>query len=570
MTTLYRSALVVTALLALLAAGPASAAEEPLPGEAPSKVVARVWTRDLGLVAALARSTDLWTYDPRQGYALVLVSAEEYEALVRSGWAIDLDYERTERFARPIEPLPGQRAGISGFPCYRTVEETYASLSGLAAAHPGIASWVDIGDTWNKAVGPGPGYDLFALVLSNPAVPGPKFPFILIAAIHAREYATAEIATRFAEELVAGYGTNPDATWILDHGEIHIIAQLNPDGRKRAEAGQSWRKNVDNNFCADTNNRGIDLNRNSTVFWGGSFSSGSACNETFRGPTPASEPETAAIEAYMAQVLDDQRGPAMGDAAPDTATGLFISLHSFGELVLFPWEGASTPSPNDSGLASLGRKFGFANGYLACQDSLPPASGTTVDVAYGVYGVSAYTFEVGNNFFESCTSFQNTILPNNLAALRYAVKAARRPYQEPKGPEVLNALVSAPLVEPGDPVTLTATANDTRYASNGCGTEPTQTIAGAGYTVDTPPWNGVPLPMAAADGSFNAGVEGLTAVLDTSTLAPGRHLIYVVAEDALGNRGVPTAVFLEVSLGAEIFSDGFETGDTSAWALVVP
>lgn len=569
MANRLRSALLLAALLCGLAAPAATAAEELLPGEAPSHVVARVWTRDLGRVAALAETADLWTYRPQEGYALVLVSAEEYQALERSGWVVDIDYERTERFARPIEPGPGQVTGIPGFPCYRTVEETYAALSGLAAANPGIASWVDIGDSWDKNTGPGPGYDVFALVLSNPAVAGPKFPFVLIAAIHAREYTTAELATRFAEELVAGYGTNPDATWIIDHGEVHIIAHLNPDGRKQAEGGKSWRKNVDNDFCANTDSRGIDLNRNSTVFWGGPFSSGSACSETFRGPGAASEPETAAIEAYMAQVFEDQRGPNMADAAPASATGLFISLHSFGELVLFPWEGASTPSPNDAGLATLGRKFGFVNGYLACQDSLPPASGTTVDVAYGVYGVSAYTFEVGDNFFESCTAFQNTILPANLTALRYAAKAARRPYQEPKGPEVLNAVLSATSIEPGDPVTLTATANDTRYASNGCGTEPTQSVASAGYTIDVPPWDGAPLPMAAADGSFNTGIEGLTAALDTSALAPGRHLIYVVADDAAGNRGVPTAVFLDVTLGEEVFSDGFETGDTSAWSLVV-
>ena len=35
------------------------------------------------------------------------------------------------------------------------------------------------------------------------------------------------------------------------------MLQANPDGRKHAEAGQLWRKNVNENYCeADPDNRG--------------------------------------------------------------------------------------------------------------------------------------------------------------------------------------------------------------------------------------------------------------------------------------------------------------------------
>ena len=40
--------------------------------------------------------------------------------------------------------------GIPDYPCYRTVEETYADLADLAAAYPDLASWNDIGDSWDK------------------------------------------------------------------------------------------------------------------------------------------------------------------------------------------------------------------------------------------------------------------------------------------------------------------------------------------------------------------------------------------------------------------------------------
>ena len=55
--------------------------------------------------------------------------------------------------------------------------------------------------------------------------------------IHAREYAPAELVTRFAEYLVDGYGVDADATWMVDYHEIHLMLMANPDARKKAEAG---------------------------------------------------------------------------------------------------------------------------------------------------------------------------------------------------------------------------------------------------------------------------------------------------------------------------------------------
>ena len=90
----------------------------------------------------------------------------------------------------------------------------------------------------------------------------------LMAAIHARELTTAETATRFAERLVAGYGPDPDITWLLDYNEIHIVPQVNPDGRKRAEGGVLWRKNTnDSNGSCSPSRIGVDLNRNSSFKW---------------------------------------------------------------------------------------------------------------------------------------------------------------------------------------------------------------------------------------------------------------------------------------------------------------
>ena len=113
------------------------------------------------------------------------------------------------------------------------------------------------------------GYDMMVLVLTNSAISGDKPKLFATAAIHAREYAGAPLCLHFAKYLIDNYGIDADATWILDYHEIHLMFHTNPDGRKQAETGLSWRKNTNQNYCgATSNNRGADLNRNFEYQWG--------------------------------------------------------------------------------------------------------------------------------------------------------------------------------------------------------------------------------------------------------------------------------------------------------------
>jgi carboxypeptidase T len=165
-------------------------------------------------------------------------------------------------------------------------------------------------------------------------------------------------------------------------------------------------------------------------------------------------------------------------------------------------------------------------------------------------GVAAYTFEMGTSFFQDCPTFENTLLPNNLPALLYAAKAARRPYQTPSGPDAINVTVT-PTATTGLTVTLSAAANDTRF-NNSNGVEATQSITAARYTVDVPSWitNAVTYPMTATDGAFNAASEAVSAVVDAAGWSVGRHTLFVEAQDAGGSWGVPTAIYLEVTTEA--------------------
>jgi PKD repeat protein len=227
---------------------------------------------------------------------------------------------------------------------------------------------------------------------------------------------------------------------------------------------------------------------------------------------------------------------------------VFVDLHSYGQLVLWPWGFTSLAAPNGTSLQTLGRKLAFLNGYQPRQASgLYPTEGTTDEFAYGELGVAAYTVELGTTFFQPCSAFESEILPGGLSALVYAAKVARTPYLTPAGPDTLAVTVLPVSAVPGQAVRLRAEINDARY-SGANGSEPVQAIAGAEYYVDLPPWMATAAAdahaMAAEDGVLDDPIEQVQALVDTAGLAPGRHTVFVRGQDALGNWGAWSAAFM--------------------------
>ena len=536
-----------------------TASNRPIASAVPTNnqpLVVRIYYNGSAQLAALRRTIDVWAVYPDRGYMDALVYPDQYVALLTQGYRIEIDHDRTERLKQLGHYLPGQTNGIPGYPCFRTVEETYATAQSIVAAHPNLAQWIDIGDSWEKVTSGGAsGYDIMVLKLTNQAVPGPKPKFFAMSSIHAREYAPAELNTRFAEYLINNYGVDPDVTWLLDYNEVHLLLQANPDGRKKAETGLLWRKNTDNNYCANSNSRGADLNRNYPFYWNSctpsqGCSSGNQCDETYRGPSAASEPETQAVVNYVRSQYPDLRPNDLTTAAPVTTSGVFMDLHSYADLVLWPWGFTSAVAPNGIAMQTLGRKFAYFNSYTPQQSiGLYPTDGTTDDFTYGDLGVPAYTIEMGTDFFQDCPTFENTVVPTNLPALFYALKNARRPYLNPAGPDTLNVSVTPTSTLAGATISLTATADDTRY-NNSNGVEPTQNISAARYSIDVPSWvaGAVTYPLSATDGTFNNPIESLQATVNLSGLSAGRHIIFVESQDAAGNWGSPTAVFVWITL----------------------
>lgn len=148
-------------------------------------------------------------------------------------------------------------------------------------------------------------------------------------------------------------------------------------------------------------------------------------------------------------------------------------------------------------------------------------------------GVAAYCIEIGTSFFQPCTPFEKTIFPDNLPALVYAAKVA----------------AGTMPVAAGQIVTLSAVIDDTRYKvlTGKDENEPVQNIAATECYIDASPWDGgAAMPMAAVDGVLDSPVEAMSATIDSGGLDAGRHIVFVRGQDADGNWGAVSAVFLEV------------------------
>lgn len=547
--------LVAVLLLTTLIHSEGVLASDPLPDQ--QVLIVRYETRDQ--LADLADRYDVVEVDPETQTVRIFSNQITRDALAGEGFAWTVDRPYTALINTEVKPLAGQTTGIPGYPCYRTVAEIYASADTLAATYPGLVQLLDIGDSWEKTQDINDGWDMEVLVLGNRNTPSvPKSDAFFMSGIHAREWAPPELNLRLAEYLLANYATNADVKWLLDYNRVHLVLSTNPDGRTQDEANLnwSWRKNTNNNYCTGgtgTYGRGADLNRNYPFAWENNYYE---CDATYSGPEPGSEPETDAITNYVLSIFPDQKLPDPSSPVNElNATGMFIDLHSYTGLVLWPWGYTENLAPNDASLRVMSYKLAYYNNYRPEKSTeLYATTGTTDDWAYGELGVPGLCFEVGLAFHESCSLFESDINPNNQQALLRAIKIARRPYRLAYGPETTNLSLQANPVQPGQDLIVNYTADDTLYSSY-LGGIPSQSIDSIRYSFDKPSWIS---GSGARTIVLRTQVPKYTSTFTASTtgLTPGQHTLFVESLDGSGNWGVPTAIFFtieEPSIDYDIF-----------------
>ncbi|GHC77487.1 M14 family zinc carboxypeptidase [Streptomyces flavofungini] len=219
---------------------------------------------------------------------------------------------------------------------YRTVSQLDMVITQLATSFPQLCTRTQLPEPSLQ------GRPVFALRLR--AGPGAgRRAVLFVGGTHARELMNPDALVELALDLVGSYqnGTAVEyggRTWtaldvrlILESLDVWIVPCANPDGRHRVmTVDNMWRGNLRDN--QGTTCDGVDLNRNADFVWGVTEGQTSCnpCSEVFVGSGAFSEPETRNIK----HLLDTQ------------PVHSFADVHSFSELVLYPWGHAHSQTDN--------------------------------------------------------------------------------------------------------------------------------------------------------------------------------------------------------------------------------
>ena len=269
---------------------------------------------------------------------------------------------------------------------YRNYSTIRDLLYQTESDHPDIAKVYDIGDSWEKTQGIAD-RDVLAIKISDDVGTDEGEPEVLIISLqHAREWPSSEIAAQLIENLTDPYGDDPRISWLVDNREIWIVPVVNPDGLDYAlEIDDGWRKNRRDN---GDGTYGVDLNRNYNGSqngdplgeWGGAGTSDDTSSYNYCGEYPFSEPETQAIR----------------DLALNHSFAVALDIHTFSDLVMWPWGYTTDLPPDNEDLVRIGTNMAALNGYTADQSvGLYPTTGDSLDWLYGGLDVYTFLFEVG-------------------------------------------------------------------------------------------------------------------------------------------------------------------------------
>ncbi|XP_049827688.1 carboxypeptidase B-like isoform X3 [Schistocerca gregaria] len=209
-------------------------------------------------------------------------------------------------------------------------------------------------------------------------------PVILVdAGIHAREWIAPAAALYVIQQLVE----NATQSALADSIDWHVIPVLNPDGYEYTFTTERlWRKtrSPTSGECV-----GVDANRNFDFHWMEVGASDDPCSTTYAGAEVFSEPETRALRDYILANADRIK--------------LYLTFHSYGPLILYPW-GYTTEPPEDwETLDALGRLANAAQVAAGAPNytvgtfagAMYAAAGTSADWAKAVGGVAlSYTLEL--------------------------------------------------------------------------------------------------------------------------------------------------------------------------------
>lgn len=312
-----------------------------------------------------------------QSFKIHLESLDmDYQIMIQD-LQVMLDEEREEMTASAARRAEPRNTDAFDFTRYHTISEIYSFQDMLVAENPGLVSKVVIGQS----------YEGRALNVLKFSTGGTGRPAIWIdTGIHSREWVTQASGTWFAKKLVSDFGRDPAVTALLNKMDVFLEIVTNPDGFYYSHtSNRMWRKTRKPNpgsRCA-----GVDPNRNWDAGFGGPGASSNPCSETYRGPRAHSESEVRSIVDFVKNHGNVQA---------------FVSIHSYSQMLLYPYGYTRTPATHQAELHALAQKavaalaslHGTRYRYGSIIRTIYQASGGTIDWTYD-HGVRySYTFEL--------------------------------------------------------------------------------------------------------------------------------------------------------------------------------
>lgn len=190
-------------------------------------------------------------------------------------------------------------------------------------------------------------------ITKNPDAPTGRPELWLNGLTHAREPVGTSNIFYFLYWLLENNNIDPVATYILNNREIYFTLAINPDGycynqSTNPNGGGMWRKNRKPQGSAI----GVDLNRNFGTynFWNSTNngSSTSPSSDTYRGPSPFSEPETQNFKNFV-------------NSRNFRAS---LDYHTYGNYLIKPYSWCDPiPTPHDYVYNEYGADITAVNGF---------------------------------------------------------------------------------------------------------------------------------------------------------------------------------------------------------------
>jgi hypothetical protein len=332
---------------------------------------------------------------------VIVLSEAEIALLKETGVGVDIQAPLANDKPQANASLDC-RTTSSGYLDAPGIDKAFAALN---AAFPALTVLTDLPELTTGYDGAqaglaGPATVKLFRITNSPSIFS-KPALLIVAGLHAREWAPPLAAIEFASQLLNKYApgsTDPQIiaiNQIVDGLDILFVGAANPDGINYSHHDDcTWRKNRRPN-AQRPSCPGADVNRNFSIYWGQGGSSDCPCSYYYHGPSAFSEPEARNIR-YVVETF------------PNILSA--IDCHSCGENIYRPQPTGGTfihrepVSPDDNAIyvaletAMNAAIAGVTPGKTYGTGTTSNHSGTFDEYAFFGHRIFGFELEIGRAF----------------------------------------------------------------------------------------------------------------------------------------------------------------------------